>query len=138
MNEGRSDRSGKEKVERGVGERDYRDVVSRLREDERKKEMRKGAVRGEDDVPPLPPLSSSGLPLDCFLSDLDVEVGKDGEHGLSREGLGQQRRHWSVNLHLDSLLHRSIREPESCRPGEMIALPPSIRPSDCINLPCHL
>lgn len=126
---------GRRKVGRGVGERrpqgcaitPWRRTPEKERNEERYWE-RKGRCG-----PLLPPLVPSGLWLDCFLSDLEVEVGEDGEHGHSREEFGQHSRRSGVNLHCDSHLQHSIREPESCRPSKMIVLSPSIRPSDRIN-----
>lgn len=37
--------------------------------------------------------------LDCFLSDLEVQVEGDGEYGPSLEESVHQRRHSGVKLH---------------------------------------
>lgn len=77
------------------------------------------------------PLLSSGLWIDCFLW-----LASEGGEGwrmwpLPGEELG-------IQVLICTLIHTSSISSESCRFGKLIALSPSIRPSDHINYPCHL
>lgn len=75
-NEGTKDRSGKETIEKrpqGCTLTPERSGVN-----QRMELMRKGAERRGGHALSL---LSSGLWIDCFLSDLEVKVGRDGECG---------------------------------------------------------
>lgn len=82
--------------------------------------MRKGAERGDEDVPSCP--LSSGLWLDCFLFDLEVRVGEGWRTWLQlggREGGGLSVSRKDTQVLICTSIHTSSIPSESQKAADL-------------------